>query len=320
MKIDFDRAVENLKRHDNFLIITHLNPDGDTVGGGFALCLALCAMGKSARVINNDPFPEKFDFITRLHPEGQFEHQYIVSVDVADEKLFGDNLMSLYGGKADLAIDHHATHREFAKETYVEPNSASACEVVFKIIKALGVKIDKPIANCLYTGISTDTGCFKFSSVSPSTHIAAAELIECGADHAKIDELMFDSKKLSYLRLEGKCLENMKLLHGGSVCIFVITRKMAEQTGCDDSEFGGIVALSRQIEGVKIGVTLKERKSGKTDVSLRTNEEYDSSYICSLFGGGGHIRAAGCSFNCGVAEAEAQLVSAIDKIILGENI
>lgn len=318
MKIDFEKVVENLKENDNILIITHASPDGDTVGSGFALSLALKKLGKRSYVINNDIYPEKFGYMTSLQDQKAFDYDYIVSVDVAAPKVMGKKVLEHFGDKIDLAIDHHATHAQFAKQYYVEPDSASNCEIIFKIIKALGVEIDRDIANCLYTGISTDTGCFKYSSVTAQTHIVAAELIKCGAMHSKINEAMFDTKKLSYLLLESQCLKNMQILYDGKVCIFEITREMARETGCDESEYGAIVALSRQIEGVAIGVTFKEKSSGKIDVSVRTNDEFDSSKLCMRFGGGGHARAAGCSFECTLDEAEIQVKSAIEDILRGE--
>lgn len=318
MKIEFEQVIKNLKENNNILIITHANPDGDTVGSGFALSLALKKLGKRSYVINNDIYPEKFGYMTSLQDQKAFDCDYIVSVDVAAKQRLGKKLLEHFENKIDLAIDHHATHDEFAKQTYVESDSASNCEIIFKIIKALGIDIDRDIANCLYTGVSTDTGCFKYSSVTPQTHMVAAELIECGAMHSKINETMFDTKKLSYLFLESQCLKNMQILYDGKVCIFEITREMSRETGCDESEFGAIVALSRQIEGVAIGVTFKERSSGKIDVSVRTNEEFDASRLCMHFGGGGHARAAGCSFECTLDEAQEQVKSAIEDMLRGK--
>lgn len=318
MRIDFEKVVQNLKANNNILIITHASPDGDTVGSGFGLSLALKKLGKRSYVINNDIYPEKFGYMTSLQDQKAFDYDYIISVDVADEKLIGKKVLEHFGGKIDLAIDHHATHNPFAKEYYIEPDSASNCEIIFKIIKALGAEIDADIANCLYTGISTDTGCFKYSSVTPQTHIAAAELIKCGARYSKINEAMFDTKKLSYLLLESQCLKNMQILYDGKVCVFEITKEMARETGCDESEFGAIVALSRQIEGVSLGVTFKERSNGKVDVSVRTNEEFDASKLCMHFGGGGHARAAGCSFECSIDEAEMKVKAAIEDMLRGK--
>lgn len=310
MKIDFERAVALLKEKDDILIISHASPDGDAIGSSFALMLALRKLGKRARVINGDPFPEKFGYITSF-PDDEFEEKYVVTTDVADSKLLGKEIESKYQNRVDLAIDHHATNRLYAKETYVEEKSASACEIVFLLIEALGVSIDKDIANCLFTGCSTDTGCFRYSSVTPRTHIIAAKLIEYGAEHVMINTKMFETKKKSFLEMERRCLDSMQLLEDGRVCFFVITRKMAEETHCEEADFDAIVALSRQIEGVKVGVTLKEKKDGSFKASVRTDEEIDAAKICSRFGGGGHMRAAGCTFDCSPEQAKEKILSEI---------
>lgn len=316
MKIDLERAVLLLKEKDNITILTHASPDGDTVGGGFALMLALRKLGKSVNIVNNDEYPENLSYITSLYEKMNFCEQFVVSVDVADEKLLGEKVLEQYGKKIDLAIDHHATNTLFAKETYVEENSASACEIIYSVLLKLGVEISKEIANCLYTGLSTDTGCFRYSNVTPRTHEIAARLIEKGAEHSFINTKMFETKKLGYFKLQTKCLENMKILHDGKVCIFTVTQKMLSECGCKDSQVDAIVALSRQIEGVKIGVTIKEKENGLFKVSIRTDEDVDAAEICGLFSGGGHKRAAGCSFSCSLEETQKQLEKATEKFIV----
>lgn len=315
MTIDFERAVSLLKEKDEILILTHASPDGDTVGGGFALLLALLKMGKKAKLLNNDKIPEKFSYITSLVKQQEFDEKFIVSVDVADSKLLGKDVCEKYGKKVDLAIDHHGTNRLFAKETYVEPESASACEIVFLITEALGVEIDKDIASCLFTGCSTDTGCFRYSSVTPRTHRIAARLIELGAAHSKINTKMFETKKFAFLKLQAICLEKSQFFFDGKVCIFTVTRKMLDETGCEDSDLDAISALSRQIEGVKIGITLKEKEDGTFKASVRTDEDVDAASICAQFGGGGHKRAAGCSFDIGADEIKKQILDAAKEMI-----
>lgn len=313
MKIDFERAVKLLKENDDILILSHASPDGDAIGSSFALMLALKKLGKRARVLNNDTYPEKFSFITTLPNKDEFEEKFIVTTDVADAVLLGKDIKEKYADKIDLAIDHHGSNKAYAKETYVEANSASACEIVYLIIEALGAEIDEEIASCLFTGVSTDTGCFRYSNVTPRTHIIAAKLIEYGAQHSKINTAMFETKKKSFLELQKLCLETMDILLDGRACVFVVTNKMKEETGCEDADLDAIAALSRQIEGVKVGVLIKEKADGTFKASVRTDEDVDAAKICSAFGGGGHMRAAGCSFECSEDEAKQQIVSVIKE-------
>lgn len=313
MRIDFDLAVKRLLQNDEIVILTHANPDGDTIGSGFALMHALKSLGKKAAVLNSDGFAEKYSYITDAPCQKDFEEKFVVSVDVADSKLLGKELEEKYGASVDLSIDHHATNRLFAKETYLEPQSASACEIVFEIICAMNVQINREIANCLFTGVSTDTGCFRYSNVTPRTHTIASKLIECGANHAMINEKMFETKKLCVLELQQRCIEQKELLFGGKVCLFVITKKISEETGCEESDYDAIVALSRQIEGVVVGITLKEKSDGSFKASVRSGEGFDASAFCSAFGGGGHVRASGCSFDCSLEEAKDAIKRELEK-------
>lgn len=311
MKIDFSRAVSLLKENDNFIILTHANPDGDTLGAGYALLCALRKLGKRARLVNNDPIPEKYRF---LASEGDdFEDGFVLSVDVASAVLLGKDVQEKYGGRVLLSIDHHLANRLFAKESYVESESASACEIVYLLIKALDVEVDKRIATCLYTGCSTDTGCFRYTNVTPRTHRIAAELIECGANHGEVNRRMFETKKPGFLRLQSLCISALEMYFGGKVCVITITQKMLFDCGCGEEDCDAIVALSRQIEGVEAGITFKEKKDGTYKVSVRTHEGLDAAEFCSAFGGGGHARAAGCQFDCTLEEAKKLVIAKMEE-------
>lgn len=316
MKIEFSRAVERLKEADNILVLTHANPDGDTLGSGFALLRALRKMGKRARLLNNDVIPDKYAYLYEGIDADEFAEEFIVSVDVAEKKLLGDRIREKYGDRVDLSLDHHESSKCFAKETYVEPDSASACEIIYTVIKALGVSVDSDIASCVYTGMSTDTGCFKYSNVTPRTHLIAAELISLGADHSKINEIMFDTKTFGSIMLEKLCYERLEMFCEGKVAVISVTKKMLSDCGVDKSALDAIKPITRQIQGVGIGITVKEEDNGKTGVSVRTSENYDASAICAHFGGGGHIRAGGCEFSTTVEEAKIKVIDYIEKEII----
>ena len=315
MLTDFSTAVSMLKNADKILILTHRNPDGDTLGSGFALLRALRQLGKRVKLLNADAINEKYAHLYEGLSEESFEEEFIVSVDVAERKLLGD-LMEKYADKVDLSIDHHGTGKLFAKKTYCESESASACEIVYEIVKALGAKIDKGIADCIYTGCSTDTGCFKYSNVTPRTHRIAAELIECGADHSKINEKMFDTKSINSIKLERMCYESLEVFGGGKVAVITVTKEMLRKSGTDKSALDAIKPITRQIEGVEIGLTVKEEDGGASGVSIRTSENYDASAICAHFGGGGHIRAGGCEIKDTPENAKEKVIEYILNNIL----
>ena len=316
MKIDFKEAVGLLKEKDNILILTHRNPDGDTLGSGFALLRALKNMGKRARLINADPIPEKFAYLYEGISEEDFTEEFVVSVDVAERKLLGESLMDKYGDRTDFAIDHHETSRLFAEKTYCESDSASCCEIVYLLIKAMGTPVTKEIADCIYTGCSTDTGCFKYSNVTPRTHIIASELIAAGADHSRINTRMFETKTMGDFMLQKMCLDSLSVFGGGKVALISVTKAMLSQCGVDKSALDAIKPMTRQIEGVEIGITLKEESDGKVGISVRTGENYDASAICAHFGGGGHMRAAGCEMKGTIEQAKDKIEKYITEEVI----
>ena len=316
MKIDFNDAVGLLKESDNILILTHRNPDGDTLGSGFALLRALKDMGKRARLINADPIPQKFAYLYEGIGEDDFTEDFVVSVDVAERKLLGESFAEKYGDRVNLAIDHHETSRLFAEKTYCEPDSASCCEIIYLIIKAMGTPITKEIADCVYTGCSTDTGCFKYSNVTPRTHRIAAELIEAGADHCRINVRMFETKTMGDFMLQKMCLDSLQLFGDGKVAMISVSKAMLSECGVDKAALDAIKPLTRQIEGVEIGITIKEEREGVSGVSVRTGENYDASAICAHFGGGGHMRAAGCEIKGTIKEAEEKVKKYITEEVI----
>ncbi len=313
MLIDIGSAVSFLKSHDNFTIITHAHPDGDTLGSGMGLCLALRALGKKANVINDEEIPPKFRYL-EIEPQ-EFEEQTVVAVDIADVMLMGEGIREIYEAKVDLSLDHHGSNRLFAKLNYVDASAAAAAQIIFEITQLLGVRITPQIADCLYTGISTDTGCFRYANVTPETHRVAAKLMECGADAAKINVKMFETKTRTYAALERLALDGMQFFYDGRCALITITRDMFAESGSDENECDGIAAISRQIEGVLVGVTMRERRNGTFKASVRSHDPVDASAICAKLGGGGHPNAAGCQLPGTREEATKLLIDTIGEFI-----
>ena len=291
-------AAQKLLALDDVLILCHRNPDGDTLGSGFALARALLNKGRRARVFCHDAVPEKFAYMVPEMPD--FEPKTVISVDVADFALFGERTeaqIARYGPTA-LAIDHHPSHRPFAEELYLEGDSASCCEIIWGLLKERKDEwqLDAAIASCLYTGVATDTGCFKFSNTSPRTHRTAAELMELGADYVSINKVMFDTKTFEDLKLERLALDRLWMSADGKIAVMTITKELMDEAGVDETGLDAITALPRKIEGVEVGITLKQRGESEFKISVRTGETTSASDICAHFGGGGHARAAGCQF------------------------
>lgn len=306
------KAVQLLKENDNFIILSHQNPDGDTIGGAFALFLALKKMGKRVKYECENGIPKKYGFLTDGIVNDNFDDGFVVCVDVADSKLLGENTRAKYDGKFCLSIDHHLSHREFSSFTLVE-NKAAACEIVLNIIKGLDVEIDKKIADCLYVGISTDTGCFRYTNTTDNTHLCACELIKLGADNGNINRMLFETKTKTYATLEKLALSGLEMHFNDQCALMCVTEKMFKESGSDETECDGISALPRQIEGVLVGVTVREKAENEYKISVRTNEPVDACEICAKLGGGGHIRASGCTVHGTLDEVKKIILATVKE-------
>ena len=285
---NLEDAAHFLRGADKILILSHRSPDGDTLGCASALSRALIALGKSVMFRCADPVPPKFTYLFEGIEYGEFEPEHIVTVDVADKTLLGS--LEPYGDKTDFAIDHHASCRPFAKETWVEGTAGAACELIARLIPALGAEITPKIADCLYTGISTDTGCFRYPNASANTYRIAADLLEHGANAAEINRLMFDTKSRAAVALLKRLYGNMEFHCDGKCAVFCLTNEV-------------------------IGFTLREREGGVWKVSMRATNPADASVVCAKFGGGGHKGAAGCSLTGELEDVKARVVAACGEAI-----
>lgn len=313
--VTVQEAARRLLDADDILILTHQYPDGDTLGSGYALCLGLQSLGKTARVACSDAIPEKYDYMTAHIPQPAFEPGFICAVDVADTKLLGS--LAAYDGQVDLAIDHHSSHRDFQKNLLLDAASPATALLIYDVLLAMGVAVDRPMAECLYTGIATDTGCFKYGNTSPKAHRVAAELMERGARYEMINRTMFDTKSRARVELERLALESMEFYYQGRCAVMVISNDMLEKSGALENDLEGLAPIPRQIEGVWVGVTLRQKADGNFKVSVRTGSHADASAICALLGGGGHRQAAGCAMNGPAESAIRRMLDAIAEATPG---
>lgn len=311
-EITLNDAAKLLSENDNFIVLMHKSPDGDAIGCGYGLCMALRKIGKKANPLCGDEIPKIYNYITDNFQIQDFQPEYIVSVDLATENLLSGNALE-YAGKIDLCIDHHESNTGFAKYGYVEGKTSSCAEIVKKLIDTMKIEFDRDMANAVFTGMCTDTGCFKYSSVTAATHRIAAELMECGAESSEICRKMFDSKSKQKLELERLVLDSLEFHCNDKVTFVCITKEMMEKSGASSNDTEGIAAVIRSIEGVEAGVMMREKENGEYRISLRTSDRIDASEICKLFGGGGHRAAAGCSITKPLEDAKKDILSLVIK-------
>lgn len=302
-----------LREHDNYEILTHNYPDGDTLGSGYALCLALQQLGKNARVITST-LPKKFEYLLDGVENQDFTADYIISTDVAADSLLAPKMQG-YVGKIDICIDHHGSNSVTAKEKFVDKYAAANCEIIYKLLMRMGVNFTKQIVDCLYTGISTDTGCFRYTNTTAETFRIAASLVELGCSSAYINKVMFETKSKEKIMLERKVYDTITYCADGRCAIVWVTLDMLNSLNIGDDEIEGLASIPRQIEGVLIGITMKEKEGGFFKISVRTNGSIDASEFCSRFGGGGHCAAAGCSISGTLEDVRQRLIEAAEDTL-----
>ncbi len=291
--ISINQAAESLLDADNILLLCHKNPDGDTLGSAGGLMFALKKLGKICAIHCNDIIPQKYDFLNLDIFDHSFNPQFIVSVDVADTRLLGDKLAE-YINNIDLCIDHHPSNTGYANMVCCDGKMPATAQLMLDILEVMNVELDENIANCLYTGIMTDTGCFKYSATTSETHIAAAKLMQAGANHNFISERFFMSKSRKAVDLEKYALNNMQFFFDGRCAVVQLPIQVIEEIGAQPSDIDGISSMPRNIEGVDVGITIRQIADTLFKVSLRTSENANANEIASGLGGGGHTKAAGC--------------------------
>jgi phosphoesterase RecJ-like protein len=300
---------------DRVLVACHRSPDGDACGSAHALAYALRKMGKCARVFCPDPFGEKFSYLTAAE-EGlfSFEAEHFITVDIASpEMLCGAE----FADRIDVVIDHHRINTVSGKYTYIDPEKASCAEIVLDLLKEMKLPFDSYLASALYTGIATDTGCFRYSNTNANTFFAAAFLSDYAekGDFYRINKLMFETKSMLQIKLEAYAAENVKLLCDGKIAALSFSEAVQKELGATYADLDHLINVIRQIEGVQVSIVAKEREAGEYKVSVRSEEGFDASEFCRNFGGGGHRAAAGCTLLGGEAEVMKKLLLKAEEIL-----
>ena len=306
-----------LLEHDNYLILSHRRPDGDTTGSSAALCLGLRQLGKTAFVLENPEVSQRFQWLhaglTKSAPEG---NETIVSTDVASPSLLPENAKDLLGRIA-LRIDHHGSATSFTDLELVEPHSASCAELVLDVLTLMGVKTDQPIAEAVYVGTSTDTGCFRYANTTAHTFETAAACAAAGARIYELNQELFETNTLGRLRMQGWIVDHMRMLAGGKMAICAIPRAVEEELGVTSDDMDNISSFPRTVAGVCVAATLRESAEGDTKISVRAVPGFDAAKVTEKFGGGGHKGAAGASLKMPLKEAALAVEKAM--LELGEG-
>ena len=303
-------AARRLRRMENVLILTHVRPDGDTVGCAAALCLALRKLGKTAYLLPNPGVTENTaPFVTPYEAPVDFQPEYVVSVDIAALQLLPENA-KMYAGQIELAIDHHPSFEAFGQQNIVRPEAAACGELVYDIIRHL-TAMDAEIALPLYVAVSTDTGGFQFANTTAYTHIVAAALMETGIDYQSVNKRFFRTKTRKRLALEADMLTHIEYFDRDRVAFLSVPLSLMARLQATESDAEELSSLGAQIQGVDCAVTFRELRAGEWKLSVRTGDRVNATEVCRRMGGGGHARAAGCTVRAGLPEVKRQCLAAI---------
>ena len=312
MLITFKEAVQKIQAANKILVTAHVIPDGDAIGSTLATMLMLRSLGKSAQIFIDDTVRRNlhalphFDEIRQPVGGEKFDADLLLILDTSPDRI--GNVRNLTDAPI-LNIDHHITNSGEGFALYVEPDAAATCEIVYKLARELKATITADIATCLYTGIATDTGFFQFSNTRAETLAIASALITCGVSPNFISEQM-ESKTLEEVHGLRDALNSLKLFHGNRVAGMILDH--ATMKKLDSTE--GFIDEIRVIDTVDVAFLLTERAPKLCRLSMRS-KGVDVAKIAASLGGGGHIRAAGCTLKMSLADAEKIVVDTISKAI-----
>lgn len=306
-------TADFLREKDRFCILTHRRPDGDTLGSAAALCRGLRALGKQAWVLENPEITEKYRSLHQgLTCRECPAEAVVVSVDVAAETLLNPGFAALLP-RLELLIDHHGSNTGFARQGIVDPGSAACGELIYDILMELGVKMDRHMAEAVYTAISADTGCFRYSNTTAHTLRTAAACLESGADTYRINKALFETNTMSRLKMDAYLTQHLELLAGGTIALARIPAEVEAECGVGEDDMESVSNFARNVEGVQLAVTFRTDKTGATKLSVRSAPGYDASAVCAALGGGGHKAAAGARVACDQEQARERILKILTE-------
>ncbi len=315
--IELPAVLDELRLHESFLITSHVNPDGDAIGSMLALGHLLKDLEKPAvTMTSNDPVPKIYSWLPSagdiVSPEavsGAFD--LAVIIDVGQRDRIGKVAEKLEDGQRTLVIDHHLEESPCGTVNFVDPTYAAAAEIVAELYAEAGLPLSKDAAECIYVGLTTDTGGFRFANTNPRSHRIAASLLEAGVQVAPISDHMFETMSRPKFDLLKTALGRMEIGEDGSYAVSYITKEDMKAASAKAEDLDGIVNFARNIDGVEVGILFRELDSAKVKVSLRSKGTFNSAAVLKEFGGGGHRGAAGATLDLPFEEARDAILKSV---------
>ena len=303
-----------LREHDNYLILTHRRPDGDTLGSAAALCLSLRKLGKTTHILENLQTTDRYRSLQEgLTVKEALPAHTLVCVDTASASLLPDNALPLLE-RIELRIDHHGTATPFTPHALVDASASACADIIWDVLAEMGITLDKEIAEALYIAVSTDTGCFRYANTNAHAYMLAAACAQAGGDLYAINQRIFDTNSLAKLRMQGWIAENTRFFQNGIMAVCAIPKAVEQQIGVTEDDMDSISGFTRSIEGVQLAATLRQLPDGKVKISMRAVPGMDAAAVCAKFGGGGHKGAAGATLDMTLDQAAEAMAAAMASI------
>ena len=312
-----DSILEEINRAESIVILTHENPDGDAIGTGLALYNALKQIGKNPDIIIPE-YPRIFQFlpgVDEIKKESE-EKKYdlAISVDCAAINMLNGFKNYFEDAIMKISIDHHSTNTMFGDLNFVNPDAPACAQVLLVILDYFKIEITKEIGTCILTGIITDTGGFRYSGVTAETFEFVASLLSKGINVSKIYKRVLQTKTRAYFELSKIAANRLEFFEDGKIAFTYITKEDEEKVNAEYADHKGIAETIRDIEGVEVSIFIRQSEKG-CKVSMRSNEYVNVSDLCLLYGGGGHIRAAGCLLQCSIEQAKDKVLRQVKAVI-----
>ena len=321
---NIDNIIDYINGSNYFVVTSHISPDGDNIGSTLSMYYALNKLGKNVFYVLDDNPPLNLRFLLKdikvlRSEEFKLEDYSIIALDCGDKKRICLNDEIINNAKKLICIDHHASNDHYGDFNYIDIDASSTCELVYNFLKRFSEVnnlniIDEKIATCLYTGLVTDTGNFAYANTHPSSFEMAKDLLLTGAKKEEIIQNVFQSNPYNYYKLLGEALNTLEIVDN-KVSSIMITKEMLKRNVISFNDVDGITSYTRDIEGVEVGILLKEKKQNEVKVSLRSKNYVNVSKIAKTFNGGGHIRAAGCTIYDSIENAKEKVLKEVLKSI-----
>ncbi|MFP4531527.1 MAG: DHH family phosphoesterase [Desulfobacterales bacterium] len=324
--MSIQQIINQLIKSEKILLASHIHPDGDAIGSLLSLGLALEGISMDVVLYNESPIPAVYQFLPSIHrikkdPGNIAEYDTAVILDCSDLGRIGDAAPEVSEIPVLINIDHHLTNTRFGNFQYIDPRASSTAEMVYRLIRQVGIPINTGIAYAIYTGIMADTGSFRFSNTTPAAFEISHEMVTCGADPYKVAHHVYETISLNRIKLLNMLFDTIELSTNGKLSVMTLTQKMLDAAGTNIEDVNGLINYAKRIENVRLAALIFERKNGTNKkrgrgfhVSLRSDGTVDAAAIASAFGGGGHQNAAGFDIRASLSELKATIFDLSDHL------